>query len=190
MAALDVKGETTTLTDEEIEELHGYSEELFSLSRINSSVCWQQSRLQWLHEGDANSKFFHNIMSNWSRRNAIPFFLVDGVLVEGVENAQAAVFNHFSSHFKAHRVSRPSMEGLHFRSLSIREGTNLTKPFSLEEVKTAMWDCENYKSPGPDGISFRFLKDFWDMLKTGVMRFLVEFHRNGKLAKGMYIINY
>ena len=40
MAALDVKGESSALSDEEIEELHGYSEELFSLSRINSSVCW------------------------------------------------------------------------------------------------------------------------------------------------------
>jgi len=110
-------------------------------------------------------------MSNRSRRNAIPFFLVDGVFVEGVENVRVAVFNHFSSHFKAHRVSRPNMEGLHFRSLSVREGTDLIKHFSLEEVKTAVWDCENYKSPGPNGISFGFLKDFWDMLKTDVMHF-------------------
>ena len=48
-----------------------------------------------------------------------------------------------------------------------------------------MWDCDNFKSPGPDGISFGFLKDFWDMLKNDVMRLLVEFHRNGKLAKGI-----
>lgn len=65
------------LLDEEIEEMHGCSEELFSLSRVNSSICWQQSRMQWLSEGDVNSKFFHNIMSSRSRRNVIPFFLVD-----------------------------------------------------------------------------------------------------------------
>jgi len=80
IAAIDVKGETTILTEEEILELHGYSEEMFSLTRINSSICWQQSRLQWLREGDANSKFFHNIMSSRSRRNTLPFFLVDGVV--------------------------------------------------------------------------------------------------------------
>jgi hypothetical protein len=38
---------------------------------------------------------------------------------------------------------------------------------------------------GPDGISFGFIKDFWDMLKEDIMRFLVEFHRNGKLIKGI-----
>ena len=52
-------------------------------------------------------------------------------------------------------------------------------------MKAAVWDCDNFKSPGPDGISFGFIKFFWDMLKGDVMRFLVEFHRNGKLAKGI-----
>jgi hypothetical protein len=48
-----------------------------------------------------------------------------------------------------------------------------------------VWDCDNYKSPGPDGIMFGFIKDFWDILMVDMMRFLVEFHRNGKLAKGI-----
>ena len=52
-----------------------------SLSRANSSICWQQSRVQWLKEGDANSKFFHRVMSGKRSRNAIPFILVNGTLV-------------------------------------------------------------------------------------------------------------
>jgi len=146
ISVLEVKGKNVVLLDEEIEEMHGWSEELFSLSRINSSISWQQSRMQWLSEGDANYKFFHNIMSSKNRRNAIPFFLEDGVLVEGVERVRSAVCNHFSSHFRPRRVRSPSMEALHFRQLSFREGTNLTKPFSMEEVKAAVWDCDNYKS--------------------------------------------
>jgi len=47
IASLDLKGETNDLCDGEIEELHGFSEELFSLSRMKSSICWQQSRIQW-----------------------------------------------------------------------------------------------------------------------------------------------
>ncbi|RHN60029.1 putative RNA-directed DNA polymerase [Medicago truncatula] len=124
-------------------------------------------------------------MSNRSRRNAIPFILVDGVLVEGVENVRTTMYNHFSSHFQARCANRPSMDGLHFRSLNLREGVDLIKPFSFEEVKNAVWDCDSFKSPGPDGISFGFVKEFWDVLKGDVMRFLVEFHRNGKFAKGI-----
>ena len=69
------------LLDDEVEELHGLSEDLFSLSRINNSICWQQSRAQWFSEGDANTKFFLAIMSNRKRRNVVSSFLVNGVLV-------------------------------------------------------------------------------------------------------------
>ena len=61
----------------------------------------------------------------------------------------------------------------------------MTKPFSVGEVKAAVWDCDNFKSLGPDDITFGFIKDFCDILKDDVMRFLVEFHRNRKLAKGI-----
>ncbi|PNX63424.1 cysteine-rich receptor-like protein kinase, partial [Trifolium pratense] len=53
------------------------------------------------------------------------------------------------------------------------------------EVKSAVWDCDSFKSPGPDGINFGFIKDFWAELRGDIMRFLSEFHRNGKIAKGI-----
>jgi len=185
IASLDLKGESSVLSDDEIRELHGLSEDLFSLSRVNSSICWQQSRVQWLREGDANSKYFHRIMTSKRSRNAIPFFLVNGVLIEGVQNVRSAVFTHYQTQFQATQHSRPSMEALEFRTLSISDGVGLVSPFTVEEVKTAVWDVESFKCPGPDGISFGFIKDFWDILKDDVMRFLVEFHRNGRLAKGI-----
>jgi len=183
--ALDLKGESEALLEEEVEDLHGFTEEMFSLSRMNSSICCQQSRLQWLREVDANSKFFHGIMSSRKRKNSILFFLVNGVLVEGVNNVRSAVFSHFSSHFRARSVVRPSMESVCFRTLSHREGAGLIKPSSVDEVKAAVWDCDNFKCPGPDGIFFGFIKDFWDILKDDVLCFLHEFHRNGRLSKGI-----
>jgi hypothetical protein len=112
---------------------------------------------------------------------------VNGVNVEGVQNIREAVYNHFSSHYKSSGTSRPSIDGLQFRQLSYTEAGSLTRLFTLEEVKQAVWDCDSYKSPGPDGVHFRFIKQFWDILKDDFMKFLVEFHRNGKLSKG---INY
>jgi len=182
---LDLKGESTVLQDEGVEELHGLTEELFSLSRINSSICWEQSRTQWLHEGDANSKYFHAIMSGKRIGHAVSSVLVNGVLVEGVDNVRSAMFSHFTSHFKSRRVERPSMASLQFQSLSYGESTSLVKPFSMEEVKAAVWDCDNFKRPGPDGVTFGFIKEFWNIICDDVMRFLVEFHRNGLLTKGI-----
>ncbi|MCI40696.1 cysteine-rich receptor-like protein kinase, partial [Trifolium medium] len=52
-------------------------------------------------------------------------------------------------------------------------------------MKKAVWDCDSEKSPGPDGVSFGFIKDFWEDLKADFIQFLSEFHKNGKLVKGI-----
>lgn len=49
-------------------------------------------------------------------------------------------------------------------------------------MKQALWDCDSFKSPGSNGINFSFIKDFWDDLKDDMLRFLTDFHRNGKLV--------
>jgi hypothetical protein len=77
------------------------------------------------------------------------------------------------------------VENLLFKRLTLVEYGSLTSPFLEAEVKATVWDCDNFKSPGPDGINFGFFKDFWVDLKGDVMRFISEFHRNGKLTKGL-----
>jgi len=124
-------------------------------------------------------------MSNRRCHNAINLVSVDGVSVEGVQNIRAAVFGHYSTHFKSLGVDRPGVDGLHFRKLSYAKAGNLTKSFSLNEVKQKVLDCDNFKSPRLDDISFGFIKFFWELLKDDFMRFLVEFHRNRKLTKGL-----
>ncbi|XP_024628614.1 uncharacterized protein [Medicago truncatula] len=146
---------------------------------------WQKAMMNWVREGDANSKFFHNMMSNRQRRNSLHLIHVDGVLVEGVQNIRAAAFNHFANQFRASEGSRPGIQGLNFRKLSYAQSDSLIRPFSVDEVKQAVWDCESFKSPGPDGINLGFIKDFWNELKDDFMKFLLDFHRNGKLTKGV-----
>lgn len=62
---------------------------------------------------------------------------------------------------------------------------NIIRPFTLDEVKQAIWDCDRYKSPGPDGINFGFLKQFWNVLNDDFWRFVTDFHCNKRLPKGI-----
>nr|KYP47550.1 Transposon TX1 uncharacterized [Cajanus cajan] len=56
--------------------------------------------------------------------------------------------------------------------------------FQESEVKEAIWECEGSKSPGPDGFNFTFIKRLWVIMKRDIMRFVEEFHTNGKLPSG------
>ncbi|KAK2356846.1 DNA-(apurinic or apyrimidinic site) endonuclease [Trifolium repens] len=185
LVALDLKGEEEDLLEAELVEFCGITSDIHSLSRLHASISWQQSRSKWLKEGDANTKYFHSVLTSRRRGNAISVIQAEGVTVEGVTPIRQVVFSHFAAHFKALNVERPRCNNLTFRQLSLLESGGLTKPFSEAEVKAAVWDCDSYKSPSPDGINFGFYKDFWEDMRGDVMRFISEFHRNGKLAKSL-----
>ena len=82
-------------------------------------------------------------------------------------------------------AERPCIENLNFNMLNVGQCGELTKPFSVDEVKQVVWDCDSFKSPGPNGVNMGFVKDFWSELRDDIMRFLYDFHRNGKLSKGI-----
>lgn len=145
--------------DEEVEKLYCLYAELYSLSRINTSICWQRSCLNWLSEGDANFKYFHGTMSRWRRVNAITSIYVGGVQVEGVCNVTEAIFSHFAYHFKDLNMSCSRATKFNFHTLNYWEGAALIRPFCLEEVEAAVWDCDSFNCPSPDGVNFGFIKD-------------------------------
>ncbi|PNX55283.1 cysteine-rich receptor-like protein kinase, partial [Trifolium pratense] len=107
LAVFDEKGGEEALSESELAEFRGVSLDIHSLSRLNASICWQQSRSRWLKEGDANTKYFHSVLASRRRGNAISSLQVDGSMVEGVSSIRHAVFSHFASHFKAINVERP-----------------------------------------------------------------------------------
>lgn len=137
-AELDGKGESEALSAAEIEELHAVSSDIHSLSRANTSKAWQQSRVHWLREGDANSKYFHSVLLGHRRHNHLHSIIVDGAEVEGVHPVRHAVFSHFANYFKRGGMDRIALHNFPFQTLSYTEGGGLTRPFSIEEVKAAV----------------------------------------------------
>ncbi|GAU44264.1 hypothetical protein TSUD_400110 [Trifolium subterraneum] len=124
-------------------------------------------------------------MSFWKQGNSIASFTVDGRSIEGVAEVRQHVFDHFQNHFRKVQFSQPDISGLSFSTVSELDSEELIKPFLLEEIKSAIWDCDSFKSPGPDGVNLGFFKDFWEVLKIDLLNFFSEFHRQGILSKGL-----
>lgn len=70
------------MSEEDVGELHGISVDIHTMSRLNTSICWQQSRLNWLRDGDANSKYFHSVLAGRRQPNSFSSIWVNGGMVE------------------------------------------------------------------------------------------------------------
>jgi len=57
-------------------------------------------------------------------------------------------------------------------------------PFEELEIKEVVWECESDKSPGPDGVSFNFIKHFWHIIKKDFVKAIQGFHAHGCFPKG------
>lgn len=53
---------------------------------------------------------------------------------------------------------------------------NLEQPFSLEEIKKAVFDLGGDKAPRPDGFPMQFFKTFWEIIKLDLLRLCEDFY--------------
>lgn len=76
------------------------------------------------------------------------------------------------------------LDGVNFCQLSALDNESLVAIFDLEEIREAVGSCEGDRYPGLDGINFKFLKFFWEALKSDFKRMVDEFHANGVWPRG------
>lgn len=68
------------------------------------------------------------------------------------------------------------------------ENNYLTAPFSEEEIREAVWNCESYKSPGSDGVNFSFIKQFWEEVKLDFLGFYGKIPCKWQDREGVQIV--
>lgn len=74
---------------------------------------------------------------------------------------------------------------MNFHTIKQQHSDFLMAQFSEKEIKAAVWSCKNSKSLGPNVFNFYFIKEFWEVVQVDVVAFIQEFHRNGKLVRGL-----
>ena len=110
--------------------------------------------------------------------------MIEGAWVDEPRKVKEAVRVFFQQRFHEPEPSRPTLDGIRFQSINQQQNDMLVGRFQEEEVREAIWDCGSDKSPGPDGLNFKFIKKFWDIMKPDILRFLDEFYVNGIFLKG------
>ena len=172
------------LSTQEEMKLRQLQEDLWTAAQAHESVLRQKARVRWIKQGDCNSHYFHLMMNANRRNNYLKGVMVSGTWVHEPSTVKEEVITFFSKRFQESDYHRPTLDGICFQKINQHQNDRLTTRFQEEEVKQAIWDCGSDKSPGPDGLNFKFIKQFWQLFKPDILRFLDEFYVHGVFPKG------
>ena len=141
----------------------------FKLERLENQVdmYWRQrAHVRWFQERDRNTSFFHAVCKERRKRNRIGKLRKDdGSWVEGEEEKKTFIANYFLDLFRT-RGDQVSQQILNAVEAKVTEPMNdsLLKDFTADEVRRALDNIGDLKTPGPDGMSAIFYKKFWDII--------------------------
>ena len=184
--ALDVRGESGLLSDEEVQIRKSKFGDLWRLLKAKEANIIQRARSRWLKEGDANSKyFFHRCVKMRNNRNSIKALKVGEVWVQSPMEAKRVVKEYFLDHVSSVVWEHSKLDGVPFDSLSVEQNGGLVAPFSLEEIEVVVMESDGDKSLGPDGFNFAFVKRFWYLMKNEVRIMFDQFYANEVLPKAL-----
>nr|GEZ05280.1 RNA-directed DNA polymerase, eukaryota [Tanacetum cinerariifolium] len=135
-------------------------------------------------DGDENLKFFHGIINK--KRSQLS---IRGVFVNGDWNTDPCVVkdafkDHFAARFKQPVHGRLKLNISFTNRLSTEQAVDMDRKVSRDEIRIAIWNCGENKSPGPDGYLFEFFRRYWRFVGPDFC-FAVEcFFDNSKFPKG------
>ncbi|KAF5773617.1 putative RNA-directed DNA polymerase [Helianthus annuus] len=149
-----------------------------------SSDMRQRSRIKWAKDGDENSRYFHTMINCRKASNSIHGLDVNGVWVSKPSLVKKEVFRFFRSKFVEECVARPRLVCSDLKRVSESDASMLDARFSVEEIKAAVFGCGDDRAPGPDGVNFRFVKRFWNLLEADFVDIMEEFYSTGAINPG------
>jgi hypothetical protein len=101
------------------------------------------------------------------------------ILIEGTDNLISHATAYYKNLFGPAPGNildfDPNMWNPH-EKLSEEENLILTRPFSVDEVKVALFSMAPNKAPGPNNIPIEFYQHCWDIIKWDVMNLFHAFH--------------
>ncbi|GKD01156.1 transposon TX1 uncharacterized [Tanacetum coccineum] len=82
--------------------------------------------------------------------------------------------------FKEDFSWRPSFSNNLFKTLSSEDVSLLNQPFSIQEIKDAIWSC----GASPDGFTFKLIKKHWNLLGPDIISYVKEFESSNFIPVG------
>ncbi|KAL2923232.1 LINE-1 retrotransposable element ORF2 protein [Bienertia sinuspersici] len=151
------------------------------------SFLKQKAKLDWVREGDENTKLFHQSIKKRRLQNTIHSILdINGDTREGLKGIADAFLDYYKQLLGGHMPRFPvQAQFMGGTRLSADQIHALSLPFTRKEVKSAMFSIHGDKAPGPDGFGSFFFRDHWDIVGESIEEAVLDVLNLGKLLKDL-----
>jgi mannosylglycoprotein endo-beta-mannosidase len=164
----DVAMDSRLLSPKECALCHHLKKKFLGLASLDRTLAQQRSRVLWLREGDACTRFFHTHASHRRRKNFIGHLMVDGQrLTDHVDKVKA--MDSFFEDLLGTSVDRPFSLDLDYLGIPSINLSEIDGEFTMEEVRNSIKGMPLDKFPSPDGFLARFFVVCWDIVKVDSM---------------------
>ncbi|KAK4384432.1 Retrovirus-related Pol polyprotein from type-2 retrotransposable element R2DM [Sesamum angolense] len=156
--------------------------------QLENVMLRQRAKLQWLKGGDQCSKvFFRRVATRRANKRIFQISYNDGLVQIDPTTISSVFVTYFQGLLGGDWTDRAL--DLHYlrpwarHILTEEEACVLIRPVTVDDVKTAMFDIEEEKAPGPDGFSSSFNKAAWPIVEEEISRAIMDFFTTGRLLK-------
>ena len=155
--------------------------EIRRLTDMEDCMWNQRAKVDWLHDGDKNTKYFHCRSTERNKRNYISGLENElGFWVEEESQIGGMLVQYFSNLFTSSNPINLDLvlEGvLPVVNDEMNEGLN--RPFEPNEVQGTLKHMEVGTAPGSDGLPPLFYKQYWSKVEQEVTSVVLAILNSG-----------
>ncbi|GKA98526.1 RNA-directed DNA polymerase, eukaryota [Tanacetum coccineum] len=157
---------------------------LRNINQLHDMDLAQKAKIKWSIEGDENSRYFHGMLNKKRNQSNIRGIMADGVWEVQPNAVKREFLKHFQDRFAKPMECRAIIDMCYPNTITGEQRADLEREVTIEEIKTAVWNCGIDKSPGPDGFTFDFYRHFWPIIDTDVHAAVIHFFKHGDIPGG------
>lgn len=150
----------------------------------------QRSRINWLKDGDRNTKFFHHSLRMRRASSGISTLMVDGEICTDEEHIASHIVDFYKNLFAPSVGVQPDLEGI----VNLIDGNKkvtrahkdcLTACPDENETRKAVFDIDADSSPGPNGYTGKFFQVAWEVIYEDIVAAVKYFFIHSCMPPGL-----
>nr|GEX62741.1 RNA-directed DNA polymerase, eukaryota [Tanacetum cinerariifolium] len=114
------------------------------IDQMHAMDLAQKAKIKWSIEGDENLSFFHGMVNKKRNQSNIRGIMVNGVWKEQSNDVKQEFLNHFQERFDKPVKRRVAIDMSYPRSISGEQHDELEREVTIEDIKTAVWNCGRF----------------------------------------------